>query len=144
VPAPEKLSIVVFSGAYDRVHYAFAMASAAAAIGKKATLFFTMGAVRALAAPLLDGSPGWTTLDACEDGVMPETRDAEYRAEGIGTMEALIEACADLDVAFLVCEMGLKAMGMAQGDLRGDVPLVEAGIVTFLEDMAPGGQTIVI
>ena len=40
---PEKLSIVVFSGDFDKIHYALVMASAAAAIDIPATLFFTMG-----------------------------------------------------------------------------------------------------
>ena len=31
--APEKLSIVVFSGEFDKVHYALVLASAAAAMG---------------------------------------------------------------------------------------------------------------
>ena len=45
MPAHSRLAIIVFSGDYDRVHYALAMASAAAAVSRPATLFFTMGAL---------------------------------------------------------------------------------------------------
>lgn len=38
---PENLSIVLFAGGFDRVHYALVMASAAAATNRKVTLFFT-------------------------------------------------------------------------------------------------------
>ena len=43
---PEKLSLVVFSGDFDKVHYALVMASAAAAIDTPVTLFFTMEGAR--------------------------------------------------------------------------------------------------
>ena len=45
---PDKLSIVVYSGKFDEVHYALVMASAAAAVGRPVTLFFTMDACIAL------------------------------------------------------------------------------------------------
>ena len=40
--SPRKLSLVVFSGSFEKVHYALVMASAALASGREATLFFTM------------------------------------------------------------------------------------------------------
>ena len=54
---PKKLSLVVFSGTYEKVHYALVMASAALASGRDVTLFFTMDASRALFAP-----SGWRHL----------------------------------------------------------------------------------
>ena len=47
---PDKLSVLVLSGAYERVHYALVLASAAGAIGKPTTLFFTGQALLALRA----------------------------------------------------------------------------------------------
>ena len=44
--SPDKLSLIIQSGEYDRVHYALVMASAALAVGKPVTLFFTMAATR--------------------------------------------------------------------------------------------------
>ena len=46
--AAAKLGIIVFSGDYDRVHYALITASAAAATDRQVTLFFTMEGIRAL------------------------------------------------------------------------------------------------
>ena len=56
---PDKLSIVVYAGFYDKVHYALVMAAAAAAIGRPVTLFFTMGACHALKSPADGGEPPW-------------------------------------------------------------------------------------
>ena len=40
------LSLIVFSGDYDRVHYAFVIASSAAATGRRVTMFFTMTGIK--------------------------------------------------------------------------------------------------
>ena len=133
---PGKLSLVVFSGDYARAHYALAAAAAAAAIGRPATLFFTMQAARALAAPDDEGG-GWRALPGAE-------ADAELRARGVAGFEELLESCAGLGVRFLVCEMGLRAIGMAPEALRGDVGATVAGLVTFLNDAEAGGAMLFV
>ena len=135
--APDKLSIVVFSCDFERVHYAFSMAAASAAVDRPATLFFTMEAIRALAKPTADGAPGWTAMPGA-------ARDAEFAERGVATMETLIESCAALDVTFLVCEMGLRAAGLAMADLRDDLDYAEGGIVTFLNDTSASGASFFI
>ena len=135
--APDKLSIVVFSGDFERVHYAFSMAAASAAVDRPATLFFTMEAIRALAKPTADGAPGWTAMPGA-------ARDAEFAERGVATLETLIEACAALDVTFLVCEMGLRAAGLAMADLRDDLDYAEGGIVTFLNDTSASGASFFV
>ncbi len=125
--APDKLSIIVYSGDFDRVHYALAMAAAAAAIDRPATLFFTMEAIRALA----------------KDGGAAE-RDAARAARGVATFEELLAACAALDVRFMVCEMGLRAVGLGTSDLRDDIVFEEGGLVTFLNDASASGAMVFI
>jgi len=136
-----KLSIVVHAGDYGRVHYALAMASAAAAMNKPVTLFFTMAAIRALAK-----NAGWQALPAGDiaPGVNGGDQDAAMTAKGLAGFEELIEACAAFKVKMLVCEMGLRAVGLTKADLRGDLAYEEGGIVTFLADAAPGGATLFI
>ena len=135
---PRRLSVVVYSEAADKVHYALAMASAAAAIGIPATLFFTMGATRAL----VDGSgtPGWAAMIA-GDGRRGAELDDDYRARGVAAFEELIEACAALGVRVMVCEMGLRAMEIAREDLRDDLEIAEGGLVTFFSDAGDGPIT---
>jgi peroxiredoxin family protein len=135
--AAEGLGLVVFSGGFDRVHYALVMASAAAATNREATLFFTGRAVAALAAPDDAGRPGWHRLDPADDGASPAERDAGFAARGIGGFEELLEACVALGVRIVVCEMALRAAGMEDAKLREDVPMVRAGVVTLLNE-TPG------
>ena len=141
---PDKLSIVVFSGDFDRVHYALVMAAAAVASNTPVTLFFTMWAGRALERPLADGSPAWTRLRVSEGGQSAAQMDAGFKAKGIGTFEELLEACVALDVTFMVCEMGLKALGMDPDNLRPDVPVAKGGVVTFLADASKTGAMVFV
>ena len=139
---PDKLSIIVFSGAFERVHYALATAAAAAAIDTPATLFFTMEATRALAKGGAD-APGWHALPT-EHGEAAVERDATNRERGVAGFEELLESCVALDVQFLVCEMGLRAVALEAAALRDDVPVREGGLVTFLTDASATGAMLFI
>lgn len=141
--SPDKLSIVVFSGDFDRIHYALVMAAAAIASNTPVTLFFTMWAGRALEAPLADGSPAWTRLK-CSDGRPAIEMDDGFKAKGIGSFEDLLEACVALGVTVMVCEMGVRALGMDPDGLRPDVPVAKGGVVTFLADASRTGVMLFI
>lgn len=131
---PDTLSIVVFSGDFERVHYALVMASAAAAIGRRATLFFTMEASRALLKPGPNGQDAWRGGE----------KDRAYVENGIAGFEELLQSCAALGVRFLVCEMGLRALNIGRGDLRDDLGIEEGGVVTFLNDASAKGSMVFI
>lgn len=138
---PAKLSLVVFSGSFDKVHYALAMAAAAAASNTPATLFFTMGAARALQAD--DGErPGWHRLHPTEDGLAPREADFHLTSQGLGGFEELLAACVALGATVMACEMGLKALGLALTDLRPDVPVTPGGLVSFLADASADGAMV--
>ena len=60
---PDKLSLVVFSGEFDKVHYALVMASGAQASNRETTLFFTMGACHALLKKDERGAYPWREME---------------------------------------------------------------------------------
>lgn len=140
---PDKLSIIVYSGDYGRVHYALAMASSAAAMNRPATLFFTMGAIRALTKP---AQGGWGALLVTDDTGHDTgaAQDAAMAEKGLASFEELLAACVTFKVTFMVCEMGLRAIGLTASDLRADLPYQEGGIVSFLADASASGATIFI
>lgn len=141
---PTKLSIVVFAGQFDKVHYALVMASAAAAIDTPVTLFFTMEAVRSILTPGADGEASWasqTTSMCLETGA---DMDANFKESGVADFETLLAACRDLGVRFMVCEMGLKAMGLNREDIRNDLIIEMGGVVTFLNDASKDGSVFFI
>lgn len=134
---PTKLSLVVFSRDFDRVHYALALAASMLAVGRQATLFFTMGAIRGLLRPKESGGPGWLALAGAD-------RDYTFAREGLATFEELLAACVELGGTFMVCEMGLRAEGLTRADLRTDVAILEGGIVTFLNDARADGSMMML
>jgi peroxiredoxin family protein len=130
--SPDKLSLVLYSGDPGKIHYAFVMASAAAAVGRPVTLFFTMEAIRALAKPGTAGAPDWQSLDR------------GFAANNVATFAEMLDASIEMGVRFLVCDLGLRAIGLERNQLRSDVPVETGGVVTFLGDASKHGATIFI
>ncbi len=141
--APDKLSVIVFSGEFERVHYALVLAASAAAVGTPATLFFTMQACDALLKPLPDGSAAWRGMPARGAATAGDADDAFARL-GVATFEELLTSCVQLGVSFLVCEMGLRAMELGSASLRDDVPLTVTGAVSFLADASRDGAMLFV
>ena len=140
----DKLSVVVFSGHFDKVHYALTLAAASAATDTPATLFFTMGALRALQAPGADCPAAWRDLplpDGAGDG---GARDDDFRAQGVASFEEVLAATIEMGVRFMACEMGLRALGLEAGDLRDDVAIETVGAVTFLNDASRHGTVLFV
>lgn len=142
----ERLCIVLLSGSFERVHYALCMASAAAALERRVTLFVTLGALRALVAADARGRPGWMGLPVADEPAASAIADgaaldARNRARGVAGFEELLQTCTALQVEFMVCEMGLCALGLAPDALRSDVRLEPGGLATLL---ARGGQIVVL
>ena len=136
----EALAIAVHATAFDRVHYALVMASAAAASDRRATLFFTGGAVAALTRGA-DGRPGWHTLEAAPEGAA--ARDAAWRAKKVAGFEELLGACRELGVRLIACEMALRVADLEPAALRLELEPEIAGVVTFLQ-AAAGGTTVFV
>lgn len=125
--SPDKLSLIIQSGAFDRVHYALVMASAALATGKPVTLFFTMAGTRAL-------TPGWADTG----------KEEAFAAEGLATFEELLAACRELEATFMVCELGLRSEKLETSDLRDDVKITEGSAVSFLSDASRHGSMLYV
>ncbi len=128
------LGLLLLDGTYERVHYGLAMAASALAVDRPAVLFFTNGALLALAGP-----QGWRRLAGGA-----EAADAARCAAGVAGIEELFEACAALGARFIACEMGLRTMGLQANDLRGDIAVEVAGLVTFYNALPAGAQPSVL
>jgi peroxiredoxin family protein len=142
VAETERLSVILLSGCFDRIHYGLALASAAAALERPVTLFATLAATRAFLGADQDGRPGWAarplsaelTAQGLVDGA---ALDARNRERGVAGFEELLQACAGLGVEFIVCEMGLRAEGLRVDQLRSDLPIQRAGLATLLARKGP-------
>ena len=117
-PAPT-LGVLLISDGGERAHYAFVIATAAAAIGRDVTLFATNGGCRALLAVLPYAGP---------------------TAPGVATLSELRDAAAELGVRRMVCAAGLRVAGLDAAALAPGVTV--AGVPGFLA--AAPGQVITI
>lgn len=120
-PAASKppLAIAVHADAYSRVHYALVLAATAAAMGRRATLFFAGTAVRAL---LPDG---WRELPGAEE-------DDDRQEAGTVGFEELRDACRDLGVQVIACEADLRISRVPAARLDPVWGASVAGAASFL------------
>jgi uncharacterized protein len=118
----EPLGILLLSGAHDRAHYAFVLASGAAALGRNVILFATNAGCHALFSD-------WS-------GLTDAARDARVRAAGVAGLEELRDASRELSVRMIACEAGLRAEGLDPARLLADVEV--AGVTTFLSAVEAG------
>jgi uncharacterized protein len=117
-----RLGVLLLSGSHDRAHYAFVLATGAAALGRAVTLFATNAGCHAL-------MTDWHALDDAR-------RDATIQARGVAGLDVLREAAVDLSVRLIACEAGLRAEALDPASL---LPSVEvAGVATFLEAVGQG------
>ena len=116
------LGILLISGTHERAQYAFLLASAAASLGRRVTLFATNHGCRAL-------REDWSELDDVG-------RDAVIRRRGVAGLGELRDAARELGVRLIACEAGLTAEGIDPGSLQQGVEV--AGVATFLEAVGNG------
>ncbi len=124
------LDLIVFDDRYERVHYALAMAAAAAASNRPTRLFFAGPAIRAL---LPDG---WRTLAGA-----PEPTDDARQAMGIAGWETLAASVVALNVPVLACEIAITAAGLSADQLTA-LPATVTGLVGFYAGLS--GQMVFI
>jgi peroxiredoxin family protein len=118
----DALGILLLSGAHDRAHYAFVLATGAASIGRRVVIFATNAGCHALLAD-------WS-------GLTDSGRDARVSANGVAGLDELREAATALEIGMIACESGLRAEGLDAAELYSGVRV--AGVVTFLSEVGTG------
>lgn len=122
-PVPsDTLGVMLLSGSHDRAHYAFVVASGAAALGRTVVLFATNRGCVAL----------------CRDwsGLSDAGRDVTIQDRGVAGLDTLRDACLEMDVRMIACEAGLRAEALDASLLLPQVEI--AGIATFLSAVGTG------
>ena len=120
----ESLGVLLISGGHERAHYAFVLATGAAAIGRNVVLFATNEGCHAL----------------CADISAFAEADTLATTRGVAGLSELRTAAVDLGVRLIACEAGLRLAAITQ-ELAEHVEV--AGVVTFLESVR-GGQVITL
>ncbi len=144
------ISIVCFSGDFDKMAAAFTIATGAAATNRRVTMFFTFWGLNALKKRT---GRAWLGKDALSrlfnflmggrrnlplsrlnfGGISPRLMTGMMRKNHVATLEELFEAAGALGVRIVACEMAMHILGIAREDLVDEVADV-VGVATFLNE----------
>ena len=148
------VTIVCFSGDYDKVIAAFTMATGAAATNRKVTMFFTFWGLNVLkkkhgrawlghgflakAFNFFMGGRNTLPLSRMNfAGISPALMHGMMKNHHVATLPELIEAAHALGIRMLACEMALHILELERSDLIEEVEDV-VGVATFLNESENG------
>lgn len=159
VTNPRKLSIIVFSGDFDKLTAAFTLATGAAAVNYEVNLFFTFWGLDAIKKKqgrafigknfitrlfgfMMGGVKAAPVSRMNFGGISPWIFRWLMRKSNVATLEELIEAAKALNVNMFACEMAMHILGLKKSDFIHEVKDV-LGVATFL-NISEGGRTLFI
>jgi len=153
------VTIVVFSGDFDRVQAAFNIAVGAASSGMPVTMFFTFWGLDVITRPdakRLGRDPLRTAFRFLKPGGAGRLPLSRFNFLGLGpvlmrrlmgefrmpTVPEMLELARSLDVKIVACTITMGVMGLTKEDL------VEvdsyAGVATYLKDAQAGAVNLFI
>lgn len=147
---PKAVTLVVSSGDMDRVMAAFIIATGAASMGMKVTMFFTFWGLNTLRRSGKRGTAkGWLTqiFGYFNKGGADKLPLSRFHFWGLGThmmkhvmkqnrmpdIPELMEIAKDLGVQFIACTTTLGMMGITKNTLMDGVDQF-AGVTTYLAE----------
>jgi peroxiredoxin family protein len=154
----DRLTMVVFSGDLDRVLAAFVIATGAAAMGQRVTMFFTFWGLTALRRKrvlrgknLLESMMAIMTPGSSRS--LPVSRmnyfgagagmlRAMMKQRNVASLEDLMQLARELGVEIVACEMSREVMGIADAELVDGAE--HGGVASFLGDALSSRATIFI
>lgn len=155
----KKISIVCFSGDFDKAIAIFTIASGAAAVGYEVNLFFTFwgfniikkkrgraaigkGLLARIFNFLMGGKKNLPLSRLNFAGISPKLMTHMMKKRNVATLDELIKASIELGVNFYACEMSMVILGMKLSDFIPEIKEV-LGVAKFLE-IAKGGEILFI
>jgi len=155
----KRLSIIAFSGDFDKLVAAFTLASGAAAVGYEVSVFFTFWGLNVIRKArgrrpigkgflarlfnFLQGGSRKVPLSRLNfAGLSPKLMTYMMRKRNVATLPELIDASIALGVNLYACEMSMNILGTEHADFIPEVKEV-IGVATFLR-YSSGGERIFI
>lgn len=155
---PDKASIIVFSGDFDRLMSAFIIATGAVAMGIEVSMYFTFWGLVAIKkqtlfagkkieekmlATMLPGGPANTGTSKMNMlGMGPVMFKRLMAQNNVETLPGLIKLAQDLGVTMVACRMAMGVMGIKDEELLDGVQY--GGVATYLGDAVESKITLFI
>lgn len=155
----KKLSIICFSGDFDKLVAAFTLASGSAALNYDVNIFFTFWGLNVIKNKkgrsfsgegilartfgfLMGGSKNVPLSRLNFFGVSPKLMTFLMRKRNVATLKELIDAAIALNVNLYACEMSMHILGITKDDFIPEIKEV-IGVASFLQ-YSEGGDRIFI
>lgn len=155
----KKISIVLFSGDFDKAIAAFTIASGAAAVNYEVNLFFTFWGLNVIKKNknrsiigkgllartfnFLMGSFNNLPLSRLNfAGLSPKLMTGLMKKRNVATLKELVEAAIQLNVNLYACEMSINILGLKKEDFIPEVKEI-LGVAKFLS-LSEGGEILFI
>lgn len=155
----KKLSIVCFSGDFDKAVAALTLATGAAAVNWEVNLFFTFwgfniikkkkghtfvgkGFLARMFNFIMGGRSNVPLSRLNFGGISPKLMTGMMKNRNVATLDELYNAAKELGVKFIACEMSMHILGIKMEDLDPVVKEV-IGVPTFLK-YSEDGQVLFI
>ena len=155
---PKPVTLIVFSGDFDRVMAAFTMAVGAAASGSKVSMFFTFWGLsvlkkttrlrgktfleKLLAFMLPSGPDRLGTSKMNMGGLGPAFFKRIMKQRKVGDLPQLIDLAVELEVQLSACQTSMEIMGISREELRDEVQV--GGVAACLADAQASGVSLFI
>lgn len=155
----KRLSLICFSGDFDKLIATFTLASGAAAVGYEVSVFFTFWGLNVIRKArgrrpigrgflarffnFLQGGSRKLPLSRLNfGGLSPKLMTHMMKQRNVATLPELIDASLALGVNLYACEMSMNILGTTKEDFISDVKEV-IGVAKFME-YSSGGERIFI
>jgi len=155
----DKLTLVLFSGDFDKAMAAFIIANGAVAMGREVTIFVTFWGLDVLKKANFDtngrgflermllwmrpkGAGKLGTSQMNFGGLGPGLFKFMMKRHNVEKLESLIDMALEFGVKIVACQMSVDLMGIKQGDLLDGVEF--GGVAAFLGDAYDGQVTLFI
>lgn len=155
----KQLSIICFSGDFDRAVAAFTLATGAAAVNYKVSVFFTFwglnlikkhrgrrflgrGFLPSIFGFLQGGLKNVPLSRLNIANISPRLMRSMMKRRNVATLEELVEAAIALNIDLYACEMSMNILGLVLQDYIPQIKEV-IGVSKFL-DYSKGGETLFI
>jgi peroxiredoxin family protein len=154
-----RLTMVLFSGEFDKAMAAFIIANGALAMGKEVTLFVTFWGLDAIKKPDM-GTAGKNILEKMVTwmrpkgaaklptskmnfgGIGPKLFNYMMGKKNVESLSSLIEMAREFGLRIVACQMSMDVMGIKKEDLIDGIEV--GGVAVFLGESYGSNTTLFV
>jgi len=138
---PEKITIIVHSGDFDKIYSAFIVGNGALAMGMEASLYFTFWGLSRLKKGKLDSGPlsKMHMLGMGKWMIKRRMKDKNVRA-----LQAMARDFKDLGGKIFACDMTMDIMGVKAEDLEQELIEEYCAVGTYIREARESVVTLFI